>query len=273
MGDDECPMEGGVAPQPGLEYMPPNPPNMPGEMAYMEEGFNFDAIAEGAENYWGPDEWRRHYNMRRDAGASPEELADIKNKLRAVKHGHMQKEEEGESIIDADREDRMVDDLCKIRSIGSDFMKNLKIGEADMVPGRDSGFSESDVKEQIEQAARQARGYNERAEVVLELLMKIPKTVMNSWRRAGSPPPNTREFLEYLKEYLEVSDEMIAKMQQDNTARNERLYGKRKGVGENEGGTGWAGPMGDALSYEYDFKDEVAQLGAFVAEELKKHQK
>ena len=287
---EECPMEGGVAPQPELEYMPPNPPNMPAEMAYMEEGednrrgFDFNAINEGKElyldnpnfianavkymrrnpgyfldefkklirlenapiisfqdfkpenvekreriwrqfgkamydedfeqaariwqdygmsigageegvlmagqmaeakeDYWGPTEWRRHYNMRRDEGASEEELEDIKAKMRGDREAGLgpvatsdtrkerqwqTKEEEGESIIDKDRQDRMVDTICKTRAVGSEFMKNL-------------------------------------------------------------------------------------------------------GIGEDEGGTGWAGPMGDALSHEYSFQDELEQIGAFVEEELKKYQ-
>ena len=173
---------------------------------------------------------------------------------------------EGEDSFQRDREDEMVDVICKTRSARQmpDFMKQM--GEAqEMMPGSTGrDFDEEDILDQIGYAARQARGVGEKAEVVLELLRTSPRSVVNNWKRAGSPYPNTPQFMEYLKNYIGISDEDIARLEKEDRAYKARMRGQREDVGD-RGGT----PIGTDV---FDFEDELAQIATMVGEELKKHQ-
>ncbi len=188
---EECPMEGGGAPEPGVEFMTP------------------DSVAQAA-------------------GA--EVIAT--------------EQDGGTTEMDRDRQDRGVDLICKMRSVGSPLQKAMKAKE--------------DVGDESKGYQVRWHGRDEPMKPLHGWDFKDEKDVIQA---RGKPSLNWRQYVKWYAEEgpalrIWVNGELVWDYEN----------GWHESVDEAQGQQGVAGPIGTDM---FGDEDEMAQIGAMVANEMR----
>ncbi len=214
-------------------------------------------------------------------------------------------EDEGESILDDEREERATDLICKMRSVGNPLAKALqgKAGKRDTMEDEGEGdnvaFLKAMAPDELQDVLREViksvqfmaakfSTVSMRSVKVRDMLKSQAgkQKVINDWIEAGAPFPiisgfhNTKagpyqhqgdQFVVWENEYTSDSDEDQARHDRARKQGGEVWqkhiadYMADIPVDEAQGQQGVAGPIGTDM---YDYEDEIPEIEAFVNESL-----